>query len=62
MILTRRLSVDVSRGGGEWSLSHRGKWGWGWVATDREQPEAKYVHVGLLRGDRRMVQSEAHFS
>lgn len=38
MILTRRLSVDVSRGGREWSLSHRGKWGWGWVAADREPP------------------------
>lgn len=56
MILTRRLSVDVSRGGREWSLSHRDQWGWGWVAADREQPEAKYVLVGLLRGERRMVE------
>lgn len=55
MILTRRLSVDVSRGGREWSLSPRGKWGWGWVAADREPPETKYVPVGLLRGDRYRV-------
>lgn len=63
MILTRWLSVDVSSRGGEWKWSHRGKWGW---VADKEQPRAKCVlvrlPVGLLRGNRRIEQSEAQVS